>query len=117
MKKYLPIFWLSMLFVSCNPSQTALNDLQKFTERIEQKSSGWSEAEWDDALMYYSEICETIERNEYSDQEIREIGKLKGRCIAQFAKHSLHEGTRDMHDVFIELGGAIEGLLDGLNIH
>jgi len=114
MKKYLSLLLLSLLFVACNPSETALGDLQKFTERIEQKSDKWSEADWDDAAMLYSEIIQTIDRYDYDEEQIREIGKLKGRCLAQFAKHSFDEGTKGLNDSFIELGGAIEGLLEGL---
>ena len=91
-----------------------MEDLQKFTERIEQKSDKWSEADWDDAVMHYSEICQTIERYDYSEEELRTIGNLKGRCLAQFSKHAFDNGRQDIHDAFIELGGAIEGLLDGL---
>ena len=64
--------------------------------------------------MHYSEICQTIERYDYSDEELREIGKLKGRCLAKFSKHAFDEGTKGMHDAFIELGGALEGLFEGL---
>ena len=114
MKRILPLMLLSLILAACNPSQTALADLEKFTERIETKSDNWSEADWDDAVLLYSEICQTIERYDYTDEELRNIGKLKGRCLAQFSKHSFDKAGQDMHDAFIELGGAIEGLLDGL---
>lgn len=114
MKKFLPLLLLALFITGCNPSQMAVDDLQKFTERIETKSDRWSEADWDDAAMHYSELCQTIERYDYNEEQLREIGKLKGRCLAQFAKHSFDEGTKGLHDSFIELGGAIEGLLDGL---
>lgn len=114
MKKFIPLMMLSLLLAACNPSQTAMDDLQKFTERIEQKSANWSDADWDDAAMHYSEICQTINMYDYTDEQKREIGKLKGRCLAQFGKHTFDEGTQGLHDSFIELGGAIEGLLEGL---
>ena len=114
MKRFLPLALLALLLAACNPSQSSLDELQKFTERIEQKSPDWSDADWDDAAIYYSEICQTLDRYDYTEEQLREIGKLKGRCLAQFAKHSFNEGTQGLHDSFIELGGAIEGLLEGL---
>lgn len=114
MKKFLPLLLLPLLLTACHPEQMAMNDLQKFTERIEMKSDGWSDADWDDALMHYSEICQTIERYDYTDEQRHQIGELKGRCMAKFYKHSFDDATQGMHDSFIELGGAIEGLLDGL---
>lgn len=114
MKRFFPLVLMSLMLVACNPSEMAVSDLQKFTERIETKSDRWSEADWDDALIHYSELCQTIERYDYDEEQTREIGKLKGRCLAQFSKHSFDGATKEMHDAFIELGGAIEGLLDGL---
>ena len=114
MKKILPLLFVTFLLAACHPQQTAKEDLQKFTERIEQKSDKWSDADWDDAAMHYSEICQTIERYDYSDEELREIGKLKGRCLAKFSKHAFDAGTKGMHDAYIELGGALEGLFEGL---
>ena len=114
MKKFFPIMLLALLLTGCHPSQTAMDDLQSFTGRIEHKADRWTEADWDDAAIHYSEICQTIERYDYTDEQLREIGRLKGRCLAQFAKHSFNESTQGLHDSFIELGGAIEGLLDGL---
>lgn len=114
MKKFLSLLLLSLLFVACNPSQTAKDDLRKFTERIEQKSDKWSDADWDDALMHYSEICQTLDQYKYTAEEKVEIGKLKGRCQAQFVKHSFNNGVNDATDTFLEMSGAIEGFFEGL---
>ena len=114
MKKFLPLMLLTILLAGCNPSQSSLNDLEKFTERIETKSDKWSAADWDDALMHYSEICETLNRYEYTPEEKHHIGELKGRCKAKFYKHQFGKDMQDATDAFIELGGAIEGFLEGL---
>ena len=87
MKRFLHLLMLSLILAACNPSQSALNDLQKFTDRIEQKSERWSEADWDDALMHFSEITQTIDRYDYTDEQQRTIDELKMRCIAQFYEH------------------------------
>ena len=112
MKRFLPLLMLSLLLAACHPSETAFNDLQKFTERIETKSDNWSDADWDDALMHYSEICQTLERYDYSEEQSYEIGQMKGRCMAKFYKHATKETTDELHDAFLELGGAIESLLE-----
>ena len=116
MKKFLPLMLLTILLAGCNPSQSAMNDLEKFTERIETKSDKWSAADWDDAVMNYSEICETLTRYEYTPEEKRHIGELKGRCKAQFFKHQFGEDTQDALDTILELGGALDGFLQGLGL-
>lgn len=117
MKRFLPLLMLSLMLAACNPSQTAVDDLQKLTERIEQKSDKWSEADWDDAMQYYVELCQTIDRYDYTDEQQNQIGELKGRCKAKFRKHmikgaeeDLQEAGKELQDAFIELGGAIESL-------
>lgn len=87
MKRFLPLLMLSLMLAACNPSQSAIDDLQAFTERIEQKSDRWSEADWDDALMHFSEITQTIDRYSYSDEQQSTIDELKMRCIALFYEH------------------------------
>lgn len=114
MKKFLPLLLLTLLFAGCNPAQSTMNDLEKLTERIENKSDKWSAADWDDALMHYSEICETLKRYDYTPEETRHIGELKGRCKAKFYTHQFGTDMQDATDAFIELGGAIEGFLEGL---
>ncbi len=121
MKRFLPLLMLSLLLAACNPSQTAIDDLQKLTDRIEQKSDNWSEADWDDAMQHYSELCQTIDRYDYTDGQKHDIANLKGRCTAKFYKHAirqtnqeLKEAGEELQDAFIELGGAIEGLLEGI---
>jgi len=56
MKKLILIFLLDMM-VSCHPDRTSKDDLAKFTNRIEQNSTSWNEAYWDDTLQKYDEIC------------------------------------------------------------
>lgn len=105
---------VSLMLIACNAQQASLKQLESFTQKIENKSAGWSEADWDDAAVEFSEITQTLERYEYSDAERRRIGELKGRCVAQFYKHSLENVGQGVNDAFIELGGAIEGLIEGL---
>ena len=105
---------LTAVLVACNPSQMAFDDLQKFTERIENKSDNWSDADWDDALMHFAEISQTLDRYEYSDEQKLEIAKLKGRCKVQFAKHSFDNMNDEMLNAIIEFGGTLEGVFDGL---
>ena len=114
MKKFLPLLLLTMTLAACNPSQMAVDDLQKFTERIENKSDNWSDADWDDALMHFAEISQTLDRYEYSDEQKLEIAKLKGRCKVQFAKHSFDNMNDEMLNAIIEFGGTLEGVFDGL---
>lgn len=111
MKKFLFFIISSLALVACNPGQTALSDLEKFTNRMEQKSESWSLADWDDAAQHYDEIIQTLSRYDYSDEELQRIGQLKGRCTAYFLKHYTNQAIDQIYDA----GQEFEGFLDGLN--
>jgi len=117
MKKHLFLLFLLLsatVLVACDPNQTAKNDLAKLTERIETKSADWSAADWDDALLAYNEICQTIERYEYTDEELREIGRLKGKCSAMFLQHQVKQSIDDAKPILKELEGAVDGFLEAI---
>lgn len=104
----------SLALVACNPGQTALSDLEKFTNRMEQKSESWSLADWDDAAQHYDEIIQTLSRYDYSDEELQRIGQLKGRCTAYFLKHYTNQAIDQIYNAGQELQGVLEGLNDAL---
>ena len=48
--------------------------------------------------------------HDYTDEQLREIGKLKGKCSAYLTKGLLKRAEKS----FIELGGVLEGYLEEL---
>lgn len=114
MKKGILILLLGVVLAACNADQVAIKDLEKFTQRMEQKSPNWSEADWDDAALQYNEICATLERYEYTEEQLRQIGVCEGKCTALFLKHSAANATRDLHNAVIEIGGAVDGFLQSI---
>lgn len=88
MKRFIFITLSLLLLSSCNFKQQSVSKLEKFTERIEQKSDSWSEADWDDALQNFDEIDASLDRYEFADStEERYIADLKVRCILKFMEH------------------------------
>lgn len=112
MKKFLPVLLLVLLMTGCNPSQMAKDELVKFTERIEQKSDRWSEADWDDNAQYFSEICQTLDRYEYDEQQTREIDSLKSLCRAKFRTHRFGEVKEGLEEAVIEINDAFNEILN-----
>ncbi|MGN0187482.1 MAG: hypothetical protein ACI392_07050 [Paludibacteraceae bacterium] len=114
MKKIIIFSLMAIALVACDPQQTALDDLETFTARIEQKSATWSLAEWDDALQQFNEITQSLERYNYTDEELQHIGHLEGRCTAYFVAHYATQFEEQAHDALQEFQGALEGFLDVL---
>ena len=109
---------LSMLFfTACDPKEQALNDLQEFTQYLEQNNATFTAEQWDQSLIQYDEICKTISQYEaeYSSAEQNIIGRNKGRCQVIFTKHAVEDGMGGFIKELNEYKGLFEGVLEGLN--
>ena len=87
MKRFLFFLLTAALLAGCDVKQQTLSDLERFTERIGQKSDGWAEVDWDDALQKFSEIDGSLNRYQYPDSTERHITNLRARCVLKFAEH------------------------------
>lgn len=52
---------------------------------------------------------------EYSDEELREIGRLKGKIIAKMAKSTVNDLKKQMEDLSKQLEGGLEGFMEEIN--
>lgn len=118
MKKYLFIcltFALVFSFTSCDSSQSAINDLETLLHEIETNYQSYTEEDWENMSMSYSAIEEELAKHEYTDEELKEIGRLKGKCMGYLTKQSLKDLERQIKDLTKELEGGIEGFLEVLS--
>lgn len=76
-----------LLLMGCSDEKTdALNDLEAITEEITTKSADYTQEDWDIAENQFGLICEELEQYEFTDEQLKHIGKLKGKCTAVFAR-------------------------------
>lgn len=102
-------------FVSCDSSQSAVRDLEMLLNEIEANYQSYSEEDWEDMLMSYSAIEEELAKHEYTDEELKEIGRIKGRCLGYLTKQSVKDLEKQLKDLSKEIEGGIEGLLEVLS--
>ena len=65
--------------------------------------------------LSYSAIEEELAKYEYTDEELKEIGRLKGKCMGYLTKQSLKNLEKQIKDLTKELEGGIEGFLEVLS--
>ena len=53
--------------------------------------------------------------NTMSDEELREIGRLKGKIIAKMAKSTVNDLKKQMEDLSKQLEGGLEGFMEEIN--
>ena len=56
-----------------------------------QQSESFTEQDWENALMEYEQIEQELSMYDYTDEELRQIGKMKGRLLAKISKEYLNK--------------------------
>ena len=111
------ILLTAFLIASCDSKETPVNELDDLTEEISENSKEYSDEDWEEATLQYQQIEADLEKHhsEYTDAELKEIGKKKGKCLAFFAKRSAKNLKENMEDMMHEASGLIEGFIEGLS--
>ena len=99
---------MSITFTSCDKRQSAINDLENFSEELKENSSDYSSQDWEEANEQYQLLVEQIDQYEYTDEELKEIGKFKARCLKQMSKGAMKQLQDGIHSITKQMEGAIE---------
>ena len=108
-------FILLMGIKSCDSSQSAVKDLEVLLNEIEENYQFYTDEDWEAMSLSYSAIEEELAKYEYTDEELKEIGRLKGKCMGDLTKQSLKNLEKQIKDLTKELEGGIEGFLEVLS--
>ena len=117
--RYIASFVICALFVlctiSCHSKQTPINKLESFTEEIQNNAQDYTEEDWKASAEELEQIENEIEqyKSEYTDAELKEIGRLKGICYVQFTKHSIKTFKNGIENAMKEVEGMLEGFTQG----
>jgi hypothetical protein len=101
--------------VAHDSSQSAINDLEVLLQEIETNYQTYTEEDWENMSLSYSAIEEELAKHEYTDEELKEIGRLKGKCMGYLTKQSIKDLEKQIKDLTKELEGGIEGFLEVLS--
>ena len=113
-KFYFCLLICVFIFASCENKQTPIKKLEKLDRTLVQQSESFTEQDWENALMEYEQIEEELSRYNYTDEELRQIGKMKGRLLAKISKEYLNK-TMDEVDSYLKMfEGALEGFMEEL---
>lgn len=118
MKTKLTILLLAMAFAltACSTEEERqMHNLQQFTTDLQTNCKQYSDEDWENALQEYEQITADMETCRFTDEERREIGKLKGKCQTLFSKYEMEAYKRELIGTVKELEGTVEGVLDALD--
>lgn len=116
---HISVLILSAVFltVSCNSKETSANQLDDLANEIETNGKDYTDEDWESAAEEYEQIEADIEdyRSEYTEAELREIGRKKGRCLAAFTKYATKRYKEDVEEAMHEATGIMQGFSEGFN--
>ncbi len=112
MKKFfgvlVAIILTSFMVVYATPENESLSSLQELYEEMELNHENYTKEDWEKVKIEFDSITSQIKLDDYTADQIKEIGKLKGKCSAYLTKGLLKRAEKGL----IELGGILEGYLE-----
>lgn len=109
------LFIIPLVFASCETSQTPVNELSSLLEKIDNNSENYSEEDWNNITNEFTEIEEELSKYEYTDEELKEIGRIKGQILAKMIKSAVKDLKKQMEDLSKQLEGGLEGFFEEFN--
>jgi uncharacterized protein YceK len=113
------ILFLSFLIAlsSCNNVQSRLDKAEKDIEYAEQNKEEMTAKDWSTLEKKMQELESDLEQNrdKYTDEQVKEIGKLQGRYFAVAVKKGINDFQESVKDLGNQMDGFIEGIKSDTN--
>ena len=103
---------INITLSAAEPKEKCIKKLEKLSKEVKKDYVKFTDEDWDAIFEQYNAICEELKEYEYSEAELREIGKIKGRFLCMVAKKNLSKGSKALNDFLQQMGGFLEGLLE-----
>lgn len=110
-------FYLLMcvfIFASCENKQTPIRKLESLDKTLMQKSDSFTTQDWEAAIAEYEQIERELSMYNYTDEELRMIGRMKGRLWAKISKEYLNTAAEGIDAYLKMFEGALEGFMEEL---
>lgn len=95
-------------FCSCSSKQGPIDDLEELATELTENSENYNQEDWENAATQFSEIEKELQNYEYTDEELKQIGKLKAKCGRAMMKSAVKSTKSMIHDFKMQMEGAAE---------
>ena len=100
------------LFAYCQNKQTPIKKLETLDKTLTQKSNSFTTQDWENAIAEYEQIEKELSMYNYTDEELRMIGRIKGRLWAKISKEYLNTAAEGIDTYLKMFEGALEGFME-----
>lgn len=111
---------LAFSAVSCSVAKkepTPVERLTQMSEHLDNSETKYSEEEWEVLGLEIEEIEDEIQKNKdkYTEKELAEINRLKGKCLAKMAKKAANDLAGEIGNFLKESEGILGGFMEEIN--
>ena len=102
---------------SCNQPKSEIQSATKMIERAEQTNEALTKSDIEQLEKKMDQLQKNLDQNrdEYSDEQVKEIGKLQGRYTSLIVKKGINDFKKSVKDIGNQMEGFIEGMSDTNN--
>jgi hypothetical protein len=102
---------------SCNHTQSGIDKASSMIENAEKNQRVLSQEDFDKMGIKMEALQKDLEENrkDYTDEQVKEIGKLQGRYAAIAIKKGMNDFQESVNDLGNQMEGFIEGITDTTN--
>ena len=100
--------------VACDPAQSKIDELEKLVMEVEQDYSSYTREDWRGVSEAYDALIAEMDKYEYSTEDRKRIGRLKGEYEAVVLKYTMTNITDIVSDYAEETKEGINGFIDGM---
>lgn len=111
---FLAAIAFSLGFSSCETSKTPISELSSLVEKVEDRYDEFTDEDWEKIVSEYEKIEEELSKYDYSEEDLKEIGKLKGRIFAKMTKNAVKDFSKQIEDLGKQIKGGVEGFFEEL---
>ena len=113
------MFCVSLVFClfACTTKMDPIGNLADLAEEVQVNGSNYSGEDWRAVANELDAIESELEqyKGEYTDEELKEIGRLKGILLAQYTKYSVKSIKNGVENAMKEAEGLIDGFLNSFS--
>ena len=106
---------LALSVASCSTKQTPIDCLTQLSEQLDKSDAKYSEEEWVALGSELEEIEEEVQKNKYTEEELQEINRLKGKCLGKLAKKAANDFADELGNFLKGSAGMLDGFMDEIN--
>ena len=104
------------MLVGCQSKEKrTVSRLESLADRVEQNGERYDEGQWEEVFEQYEEIHEEMRGCDFTNEQLREIGRIDGRLTAVLTRQYLRVYGQAMGEVVNGLGSFAEAFAEGLD--